>query len=95
MTCRICKERSRFQTWKSNLSQLYGMTVEDYARLHKWQGGVCAICGEKQTGTRKKLHVDHCHTTGQVRGLLCHGCNIGVGNLDTPELLDRAKEYVG
>ena len=61
------------------------------------QGGCCRLCG-RQHGTDTKaslLCVDHNHTTGQVRGLLCSWCNRGLGFLqDNPELLRKATEYL-
>ena len=55
----------------------YGMSDPDYEALLARQGGVCAICGRK---SRRRLVVDHCHVCDQVRGLLCHNCNLGLGN---------------
>lgn len=68
----------------------YGLTEEQYASMLASQGGRCALCGEE-----KKLHVDHCHDTNKVRGLLCMDCNTGIGKLKhDPELLRRALTYV-
>lgn len=60
------------------------------------QGGGCAICGERNPkGKHSGFHVDHCHKTGRVRGILCHGCNVSLGHFkDDPALLRRAAEYV-
>lgn len=55
----------------------YKIGLKDYDRMSKEQNNVCAICGDKVTD--KRLRVDHNHTTGKVRGLLCVGCNIGIG----------------
>lgn len=63
-------------------------------RLHKEQNGLCAICNrpEAETGT---LRLDHCHDTGKIRGLLCNGCNMGIGSFkDSPENLIAASEYL-
>jgi len=60
----------------------YDLSTADFERLLVAQGGVCDICKEA-----KKLHVDHCHDTGIVRGLICHGCNSGLGIIDNPDLL--------
>lgn len=67
-----------------------GMTYEQavltYNEILKSQNGVCAICKEKETelstysGLPRRLCVDHCHTTGKIRGLLCKQCNAGLGN---------------
>lgn len=43
--------------------------------LRRWQAGTCAIC----SSIRERLVIDHCHRTGLVRGLLCHGCNTAEG----------------
>lgn len=66
--------------WK----RVFGLSVEDYDRMLREQGGVCSICGGKQdinkkTGQPRNLGVDHCHTTKKVRGLLCVNCNRGLG----------------
>lgn len=63
--------------WAKNLKALYGLTEEQYAAL----GGKCHICGLEKNAHGYRLHVDHCHDTGKVRGLLCHGCNTGIGGL--------------
>lgn len=53
-------------------------------------GKVCAICGSSEN-----LHVDHCHTTGKIRDVLCRECNIGLGHFrDRPDLLLLAIEYL-
>lgn len=70
----------------------FGMTVEQYDRLLNTQGGTCLICGFAPGG--KRLHVDHDHETGAVRGLLCFRCNAGVGIFDKKNLIDRAIAYV-
>lgn len=60
------------------LLRTYGITLEQYDEMLEAQGGVCRICG----GTNpegKRLHVDHGHDSGLVRGLLCNGCNTGLG----------------
>ena len=60
------------------------------------QQNLCAICEtDFSTLPQKHRHVDHCHKTGLVRGWLCHGCNLGIGNLkDDPKLLRKAAEYL-
>ena len=62
------------------LTQKYGLTLVQYAQMLADQNGGCAICTRKP-GARP-LHVDHCHTTGAVRGLLCHQCNWYLGTLE-------------
>lgn len=75
----------------------YGITPEDYDRMLEEQGGGCAICGNAANLWRPGclLHVDHCHETGVVRGLLCDRCNMGVGYFnDDSVLLRLAAEYL-
>lgn len=72
----------------------YGLTLATYDELLRSQGGVCAIC-ERECHKNRLLSVDHDHSTGKVRGLLCHNCNAGIGQLgDDPALLRRALEYL-
>lgn len=54
------------------------MTLEDYNKLLKQQGGICAICNAYPTRLTR-LQVDHDHITGRVRGLLCLSCNLKLG----------------
>lgn len=68
---------------RNQLRVRYGITPEDYIFLFEAQGGVCAICGNENTGGRN-LCVDHNHETGKVRGLLCTSCNTGVGYHERP-----------
>jgi NAD(P)H-flavin reductase len=81
---------------KTNLKRCYNITTEQYEEMREQQAGSCWICGKHEsTEHYKKLAVDHCHTTGKVRGLLCKGCNHGLGNFnDNPKLLEKAMEYL-
>ena len=81
----------------ATLRYKYGIGFDDYERLLAAQGGGCAICGNKRSHSKGggRFHVDHCHATGVVRGLLCQGCNTTLGQMrDSPELLKRAAEYL-
>ena len=72
----------------------YGISHEEYFRLEKEQGKVCAICGKPNTPGRD-LAVDHSHITGVVRGLLCTRCNVILGLVkDNPEHLLEAALYL-
>ena len=76
------------------LLKAYGITLEDYYKILKFQGGVCAVCKKSPDG-RGKLHVDHNHITGIIRGLLCYSCNAGLGKFkEDPELFRRAVVYL-
>jgi hypothetical protein len=70
----------------------YGITFIEYGDRYLKQRGVCAICQERPS---KPLVVDHCHDSGQVRGLLCSHCNAALGFMrDRPEVLARAIAYL-
>jgi hypothetical protein len=77
---------------KYELAYYYGITVEEYDRLESKCGNVCEIC---RTRPEEFLAVDHCHTTGKVRGLLCRVCNSAIGFFrDDPDLVQAAKDYL-
>lgn len=62
-----------------HLKSKYGITVEQRDELLESQGNCCAICKSIDPGP-KGWHTDHCHKTGRVRGILCNGCNVGLGH---------------
>jgi len=73
----------------------YGISLEDYNEMFIKQNGCCKICKVHQSELTKKLHVDHDHKTGKIRGLLCHNCNLAIGRLkENPEIIAAALEYV-
>jgi len=76
---------------KYHLLNTYGLTEERYMEMIAEQDGVCAIC-ECDIGDGL-FHVDHCHSTGAVRGLLCFSCNAGIGHLKDD--VDRLLKAVG
>ena len=85
------KDRSRDHGYKARYRLAYGT----YAKMLEAQNGKCAICQTDTPGGKGRFHVDHCHTTGAVRGLLCHNCNVGLGNLrHDPELILSATRYL-
>lgn len=74
-----------------SLRSHYGITGEDWARMYNAQCRQCRLCAARLDGG-KGTHVDHCHVTGRVRGLLCSGCNLSVGHWD--KWKDRATEVL-
>jgi hypothetical protein len=83
----------------SGLRRFFGITREQYDALLEKQGGGCAFCGVDASidpdGKRHMLSVDHCHTTGEIRGLLCRNHNTMIGMAqDDPEILLKAAMYV-
>ena len=83
--------------WKREdaMMRAYGLTMADFEALLAQQGGTCAICGGGRSGPGSRFHVDHCHATGRVRGLLCGNCNTAIGLLgDDPERAEKAAAYL-
>lgn len=88
------RDKARREASDDKLKNKYGITRKEYDRLLEVQESMCAICGFRYEGG-KRLAVDHCHETGQVRGLLCISCNRGIGMLkDSTALLNKAIEYL-
>lgn len=76
----------------ASLKYLYGMTIAEFDALSETQGGRCWICEGEPKG---RLHVDHCHKTDMVRGLLCGPCNRMIGLAkDRTDVLERAIQYL-
>lgn len=73
----------------------YGISLEQFEELLDHQGGGCALCGKSLDAMNRRMNVDHCHETGEVRGILCTGCNTGLGHLgDNIEGLQKALAYL-
>lgn len=62
--------------------KLYNITLDDYQQMYTIQNGRCSICNILEIESGIVLNVDHCHTTGKVRGLLCRNCNTSLGLLE-------------
>ena len=79
--------KNREATRERHLVRKYGVTLADYRAMLAAQGGKCAICLAPEAAQFKGVfHVDHCHATGAVRGLLCRGCNHMLGAVgDDPD----------
>ena len=99
--CKACANavarKSRKRTYdkeskrKWQIKSRYGLTPACVDEMLESQGGKCALC-EKELS---KPHIDHCHNTGRVRGLLCHKCNIRLGGWDDVEWQKKALSYMG
>lgn len=78
------------------VARKYNLSIEQWDALYHAQGGCCALCSvDLSSLPSKDVHVDHCHTTNKVRGILCSGCNTSLGKLgDTPESIMRAYHYL-
>jgi hypothetical protein len=79
----------------SQLKYYFGISLEEYNKIFTEQKGCCKICGKHQTEFKKALFVDHDHTTGKIRGLLCLTCNLLIGRTkDDITILERALTYL-
>jgi hypothetical protein len=73
----------------------YGITLAEYNAMLEAQDYKCAICGNEDEVEGRRLAIDHCHTTGKIRGLLCGKCNRGLGLFyDNTNNLAKAIEYL-
>lgn len=95
------KAARRLSNKKTALKQKYGLSWETYVSMYTEQAGECKICGTalhmlaNSSNDTEDACVDHCHTTGKVRGLLCRPCNLILGNcLENPEILANAIKYL-
>jgi hypothetical protein len=98
--CKKCQNRYDYNNDKNfKLKKAYGITLDQYNELLSSQNHKCAICytesNRKYRGKIKAFAVDHCHTTGTIRGLLCNDCNTGIGLLkDNVIFLESAINYL-
>lgn len=96
------KERTEVNkaAYRYTLRKLYGVSEDQFNTLFEEQRGKCKICETPITNRfldeySAKTHLDHCHRTGVVRGILCHMCNSGLGLFnDDPDILRKAADYV-
>lgn len=93
--CRICcaevnkEQQTNGRDWE--LKKKYGISLQQYSEECNKRQNKCDICKHPV----KTLHVDHCHTTGKVRGMLCGSCNRGLGLLkDSAQVLQNAATYL-
>ena len=89
-------DRARYadspKRWGRHISDVYGLSPDEYMRILSFQGGTCAICKQ---ASAKRLSVDHNHITGAVRGLLCASCNRMLGQArDNPSTLVAGADYL-
>jgi hypothetical protein len=99
------KHRAEVKRWRDANKELhadmnarwkYGTPIGTYAELFSKQNGLCAICGTSQPGGGTgRFHIDHCHDSSVIRGLLCTNCNTGLGQFRHREdLLQSAIRYL-
>jgi hypothetical protein len=100
--CKAC-EKIRSKKWSTynphkrkiiNLRNKYGLTLTQFEEIKQQQNGKCMICNDI-LDNGSKTHVDHCHKTGKVRGVLCVQCNHGLGKFkDSIKILQSAVIYL-
>lgn len=88
------RDKAAILARKNHILTTYGLTIEQFDAMLADQGRACAICRSTEHNGRN-WHVDHDHTTGVVRGLLCRRCNLAIGfSADNPDILIAAAEYL-
>jgi hypothetical protein len=89
------RQKHKAKARHGNLVRKYGIGLKEYDELFITQEGCCAICGTHQTELSRALVVDHNHETGEIRGLLCHKCNLTLGYVnDNIRVLVNAIKYL-
>lgn len=105
--CNVCG-RKKGKQWRTENKELvkeldkwnkvksrYGITKDEYNTMFEKQNGTCKICKTHQADLQRGLVIDHCHDTGEVRGLLCDKCNKGLGFFeDNAETMLSAITYL-
>lgn len=102
--CKACKAEGGRRYWaeqgsshqrRRQLAAKFDLTPDQYEAMKAAQGDRCAVCRRSSEELDQTLAVDHCHTTGKVRGLLCANCNRGLGLFrDSPQDLIAAADYL-
>lgn len=96
--CKSCDNKRRLgnpSVKNYDLKRQYGITLSDYETMKTEHNSCCAICGLSEDRLGYSLCVDHNHTSLEVRGLLCKGCNLVVGNArEDKTILLKAIEYL-
>jgi hypothetical protein len=91
---RRARPEVKLQERAGHLKRKYGMTIEQYDAMLEAQGGGCSICG-RPPREDISLHVDHDHSTGKIRGILCFCCNNALADFEEdPILLAKAAAYL-
>ena len=91
--CKICRN---IQCSEIQKFSKYGVTPEKHQEMRDVSGNKCYVCNATEAESWKgTLCIDHCHTTGRVRGLLCHSCNVALGCVtDSQERLQGLMDYL-
>lgn len=95
--CKTCMNTGRSKEYHRDyqLKKRYNIALKDYDKKLIEQNSCCAICKTPVSKLNGNLHVDHCHDTNKVRGLLCYTCNTGIGLFkDNLDYLRGALKYL-
>lgn len=102
-SCKIC-DKKRLKKWRKQnpikvkhhqIKNKLGLSQENFNLMFEKQEGKCFICETHQFNLKRSLHVDHCHTTGKIRSLLCHYCNTALGLVkENTLILKRMIQYI-
>jgi hypothetical protein len=88
-------KRRKRQILNGTLKRKFGISLDEYEKLARQQKYKCKICSKNIRDNGKRLAVDHCHSTGEIRSLLCNNCNVVVGFLDDdPNLAEKIGKYI-
>ena len=90
------RSRTKEYELEYQMQKSYGIGIKEYDEILNGQNGVCAICSSPPPNNyKKRLNVDHCHTTGKIRGLLCDACNRALGLFkDNQDIMNKAISYL-
>lgn len=94
--CKTCKKEiyKRDRKW-GHKKERYSISKNQFEKLLAEQNNACAICRVPVKNLNRMICIDHCHTSGKLRGLLCHNCNSGIGLLkDNIQILEQAIQYL-
>lgn len=103
--CKVCeredakkyysKPASKEVVYELHLRRTFDISLKEYDTMRIGQDYSCKICGKHEDNMSTRLHVDHCHATDKIRGLLCYKCNALLGYAkDSVETLRKAIEYL-
>lgn len=103
--CKACNRERKYRWHKTEegkrssantkLKSRFGITLEQYEEMYLAQNGKCLCCGASESTFGHRLAVDHCHTTGRIRGLLCKDCNVALGYLkEDKQIVENLLAYI-
>ncbi len=90
------RKRKPEVTLASMLKCNYNLTIDEYYKILSDQENKCKICDLflDRSNKSKTPHLDHCHKTGKIRGILCHRCNLDIGVIEKENFLEKALNYL-